>query len=116
MLNSLESLLREEFGDEFRYEFAENAREALSIMDDISASGGEVAVIISDWLMPETKGDDLLIEAHEKYPAALGILLTGQADAQAIAKAKNEAGLYRCIAKPWNDRQLIYTIRSGLNL
>jgi hypothetical protein len=41
-------------------------------------------------------------------------MLTGQADDEAIEKAQREAHLLCCLRKPWEENELINTIRSGL--
>jgi diguanylate cyclase (GGDEF)-like protein len=41
-------------------------------------------------------------------------MMTGQADAQAIGNAVNEANLYRYIAKPWDEIDLILTVKEAL--
>ena len=41
-------------------------------------------IIVSDWLMPGMKGDEFLIQVHQKFPHIVKVLLTGQADSEAI--------------------------------
>ncbi len=60
------------------------------------------------------KGDELLIQIHERYPQALKIFLTGQADAHAVGNAVNCANLYRYIPKPWDDADLKLTVIEAL--
>jgi hypothetical protein len=43
-------------------------------------------------------------------------MLTGQADGLALKRARDEANLYKHIAKPWKETELIQTIKNGLNL
>ena len=112
--NSLEMQLKEELGDEYIYEFAENAEEALEVIDELDAENIQVLVIVSDWLMPGLKGDEFLIRVHEKFPKIIKILLTGQADEEAVEHARAKANLHKCIFKPWESRDLIDTIKSGL--
>jgi FixJ family two-component response regulator len=72
-------------------------------------------VIISDWLMPGIKGDELLIRIHKEYPNVIKIMLTGQADEVAIDRAKKQANLHCCLSKPWLESDLLETIKSGLS-
>lgn len=74
----------------------------------------EVLIIISDWLMPEMKGDEFLITVHQKFPHIIKVLLTGQDEEQAIQREKTEANLFSCLCKPWNTQELIDTIQSGI--
>jgi CheY-like chemotaxis protein len=114
VLKSLEGQLMREFGEQYAIELAESGKEALELMDELSADGYRTLVIVSDWLMPEMKGDEFLIQAHKKFPSVLKILLTGQADPAAIERSRNEANLYRQIDKPWDAADLIDAIKSGL--
>lgn len=114
VLKSLEGQLMHEFGEEYAVELAESGEEALELMDELRADGYQTLVIVSDWLMPEMKGDEFLIQAHRKFPNVLKILLTGQADPAAIERSRNEANLYRQIDKPWDAADLIGAVRSGL--
>ncbi|MEW6493590.1 MAG: response regulator [Cyanobacteriota bacterium] len=114
VLDSLEIELKKAFNGNYHLETAENADEALEIIEELQEESIETVVIVSDWLMPGLKGDEFLIEVHKKYPNIIKIMLTGQADNAAIERAKIQANLHHCLQKPWNARDLIETIKSGL--
>lgn len=114
VLKSLESQLIHEFGSLYHIELAEGGEEALELMDELAEEGYRTLVIISDWLMPEMKGDEFLVKAYEKFPHVLTLMLTGQADHEAVERARNEANLYRLVNKPWDVTDLIGAIKSGL--
>ena len=114
ILTSLKRLLYQAFDDEYLYETAESADEALEVIEELEEDEINVIVIISDWLMPGMKGDEFLVKINKNYPNVVKILLTGQADNEAIERAKNQANLHQYISKPWDDRHLIECIRSGL--
>ncbi len=114
ILNSLEMQLKEHLGDHYLYEFAENADDALEILDELKTDGYQTLLVISDWLMPGLKGDNLLIKIHRKFPKVVKVMLTGQADQEAIERSKAEANLFACLAKPWTTQDLISTIKKGL--
>src|SRR4028118_782982 len=80
VLNSLRAQLTAAFGDAYIYEGAEDADEALDVISELYDEESHVIVIISDWLMPGIKGDELLIRIHNEYPNVIKIMLTGQAD------------------------------------
>ena len=107
-------LLKNAFRDAYGYEIAESSDEAWEILEELSEDNTNVVVIVSDWLMPGMKGDEFLIKVHQKFPKVLKIMLTGQADIEAIQQAIEQANLYRCLSKPWNSEELIATIQSGL--
>ncbi|PSF39559.1 hypothetical protein C7H19_01860 [Aphanothece hegewaldii CCALA 016] len=114
ILDSLKIQLKNAFQNNYSYETAESVDEAIEIIDELQGDEIPILVIVSDWLMPGTKGDEFLIKVHEKYPKIVKIMLTGQADDEAIDRAKQKANLYECIAKPWNCEKLINIIKSGL--
>ncbi len=115
VLNSLKIQLKKEFGDNYLYEIAENADEAMEIIDEIGhEEDSDILVIVSDWLMPGIKGDEFLISVHKKYPKIVKVILTGQADEVAIERVKKQANLHHCLYKPWDGKELIETIKSGL--
>jgi DNA-binding NtrC family response regulator len=114
ILDSLKAQLKERYGNSFSYETAENATEALEVIDELMVDNIKIVIIVSDWLMPGIKGDEFLIQVHKKFPGIVKIMLTGQADSEAIERSKKEANLFKCIAKPWTEAELIDTINSGL--
>ncbi|TAG91500.1 MAG: response regulator [Oscillatoriales cyanobacterium] len=115
VLDSLRMQLSTEFGTSYKYEAAEDAYEALDLIEELDHDQISVIVIISDWLMPGIKGDDFLIRVHERFPKVIKIMLTGQADQAAIERAKKQANLHRCLLKPWSQTELLETIKSALS-
>ncbi|NEO55613.1 MAG: response regulator [Okeania sp. SIO3B5] len=113
ILKSLEVELIEAFEDRYVYEFAETANEALEIIDELEEEGIKICVIVSDWLMPGVKGDELLMKVHSKYPQIIKILLTGQAEEESLNRVIKEANLYCCLTKPWNHGELVSTIENA---
>ncbi|MCB9225020.1 MAG: response regulator [Crocinitomicaceae bacterium] len=116
ILTSLKGQLKRNFGSEYGYEFAESPDEALDLIEELVEDDIEILLIVSDWLMPEMKGDEFLIKVHEKFPKIVKVMLTGQADNEAVERAEKEANLYKCLQKPWTEEELISTIRSGIAL
>ncbi len=114
VLSSLKEQLKNNFKDQYLYETIDNAPDTLQLVDELTAEGVEIIIIVSDWLMPETKGDELLIKIHQKYPKVITVLLTGHADEKAIENAKKNASLFALINKPWDEEKLVETIQSAL--
>ena len=114
VLDSLQEQLSATFGDEFEYEIAESVEEAWEVIEDMVAEGYEMVLVISDWLMPKVKGDKFLIDLHKKYPNTVKIMLTGQADPEAVKNAMENADLYAYIRKPWKAEQLIEYVNQAL--
>jgi CheY-like chemotaxis protein len=114
ILESLKEQLKRRFGDRYLYEVAESAGEAWEIIEELHADNVKVLVIVSDWLMPDMKGDEFLIEVHQKFPQIVTVMLTGQADEEAIVRAKEQGNLYCCLRKPWSEEELAQVINSTL--
>ena len=115
VLRSLKAELQEAVGNDYTIEIAEGGEEALELIEELLEDGDEVLLIISDHIMPDMKGDELLKQAHIILPKTIKIMLTGQADIGAIANAINSANLYRYITKPWQSEDLKLTVREALN-
>lgn len=114
ILDSLKEQLLRLFGNRYLYETATDAAEAWEVIDELSREGIDLLVIVSDWLMPGVRGDEFLAQVHRRYPSIIKVMLTGQADAEAIERARREANLHACLHKPWSERELAQVIESAL--
>lgn len=114
MLSSMRTLLGKAMGPGVSLEFAESGLEALEVADELAAAGREIGVVISDYIMPNMHGDELLVRLHEKSPRTIKIMLTGQSDLDGIKRAINEAGLYRFLEKPFSNADLLLTVKSAV--
>lgn len=113
IIQSLESLCASEF-DDYYFEYAQSAEEVYEILEEFEEESIELSLIISDYIMPEVKGDELLIDINNKYPSAKKIMLTGQSDLEAIGNMINKINLYRYISKPWEYSDLTLTISEAV--
>jgi signal transduction histidine kinase len=114
ILEALKDQLGSFFEHQYLIETSTTAEEALEIYDELKEDGYDIPVVISDYLMPAMRGDELLIKVHEKNPKTLKILLTGHANIEGITNAINRANLYRYIPKPWDKDDLILTVREAV--
>lgn len=65
-----------------------------------------VDVVLSDQLMPELTGLELLTAVRERFPDCMRVLLTGHADMQTAIDAINHGAIFRFLTKPWDDTEL----------
>jgi diguanylate cyclase (GGDEF)-like protein/PAS domain S-box-containing protein len=114
VLSSLGEQLKRSFGNNYSIELAETGDDALEIFAELHADGIDIPLIISDQGLRDMRGDELLRQVHVLYPNTLKIMLTGQASADAIGNAVNVAKLYRYITKPWDETDLILTVKEAL--
>jgi CheY-like chemotaxis protein len=115
ILMVLKEQLKRSFGDRYIYEVAQSAEEAWTVIDELEEDQINVLVIVSDWLMPNVRGDEFLIQVHQRFPNVIKVMLTGQADETAIERARQEANLHACLHKPWTEDELQRVIRTALN-
>jgi CheY-like chemotaxis protein len=115
ILKALKEQLKRLFGNKYIYEVAESAEEAWIVIDELEQEEINILIIVSDWLMPNVRGDEFLTQVHERFPEVITVMLTGQADEAAIERAKQQANLYACIRKPWTQEELQQLITIALN-
>lgn len=114
VLSALRSMFATHFGPELLVEFAESGEEALEIETELRAQGREIGLVISDFIMPGMRGDELLVRLHERSPGTVKILLTGQSDLSGVKRAINEADLYRFMEKPFVNEDIVLTVRAAI--
>lgn len=85
---------------------AGHADEALALL-----ASEPVDAVLSDMRMPGMDGVQLLERVSARWPRIGRLLLTGQADLHSTIDAFNRGGLHRYITKPWNDEELLLTLR-----
>lgn len=88
-----------------------DAEEALSALGE-----NEYAVIVVDFQMPQINGVTYLQFARQTQPDAVRMVLTGHGDGPTMIKAINLAEVYRFLAKPWDDYEIVAALRSGIDL
>ncbi len=73
-----------------------------------------VDLVISDMRMPGMDGAAFLEKVRERWPGMVRILLTGYADVNSTIAAINRGEIYRYIAKPWEDAEVLQIVASAL--
>lgn len=106
ILNSLRRLFRPL---NYKILIAESGVEALALLEN-----EPVDLVISDMRMPQMDGAQLLEQVRAKWPNILRILLTGYADVGSTIAAINKGEIYRYIAKPWDDNDIVLVVRHAL--
>ncbi|MEA5533369.1 diguanylate cyclase domain-containing protein [Crocosphaera sp. XPORK-15E] len=115
VLDSLKIELKKVLGDEYIIETAEGGKDAIELMEDLMKDKCQVALVLSDYIMPDIKGDEVLKRIHKMSPNTLKIMLTGHANLEAVSNAIKNARLYRYVAKPWQSEDLKLTIVEALH-
>ena len=115
VLDSLKIELKRALGDQCIIETAEGGVDALELMRELQEEHSDVALVLSDYIMPDIKGDELLGHIHRLSPQTLTIMLTGQADLSVVGNAIKTAKLYRYIPKPWHTEDLKITVLEAVH-
>ena len=108
--NILRSLQRLTMDEEFDVEIANSGDDGLQKLALLS----DVALIVSDQRMPGMNGAEFLYQSQQLAPEAIRMLLTGYSDISAAADAINKGGASRYLNKPWQDDDLLQTLRSAV--
>lgn len=74
----------------------------------------QVAVVVSDNMMPEMRGVELLAELKKVSPQTVKILMTAYADLPTALQAINSGEVYRFIVKPWQEQELVQAISESI--
>ena len=105
ILESLELTL----GSDYRVHTAESGEDGLAILER-----EDIALIISDQVLPSMSGVEFLEKAIEAEPQAIRMMLTGYADIGSMSRAINEGRIYRFITKPWEPEEVRLNVRRAL--
>ena len=76
-------------------------------------ASGEIGVVISDARMPEMSGGEFLGKVREMYPDTVRMMLSGYTDLKAVTSAVNRGELFCFLTKPWDDAELLETVRDA---
>jgi two-component system response regulator HupR/HoxA len=105
ILESLELTL----GSDYRVFTATRGEDGLGILER-----EEIALIISDQVLPGVSGVEFLEKAIERNPSAIRMLLTGYADIGSLVRGINEGRIYRYIQKPWEPDEVRLNVKRAL--
>ena len=107
--NALNALARLFLNRDVRVLRAGDGEEALGIV-----RREPVAVVVSDNLMPGTRGVELLSRVRDLSPDTVRVLLTETAGLPAAAEAITRGEAFRFHVKPWVDEEIVRTVEEGL--
>jgi CheY-like chemotaxis protein len=114
ILDSLRIQIEKTFKQEYLFELAESAEEALEVIDDLVGEGIELLLVISDYQMPGMKGDEFAATIKTKLPYLNIILLTGQITEQKSFDLVNRNIVLKVLQKPWKEKDLLDVINNLL--
>jgi response regulator RpfG family c-di-GMP phosphodiesterase len=107
--NILSALRRLFHGKGYRLLLADGGEKGLEVI-----ASEPVDLVVSDMRMPGMDGASFLEQVRTRWPGIVRILLTGYADIGSTVAAINRGEIYRYIAKPWDDNDIVLIVRDGL--
>ena len=101
-----------------RLEEASSVADCMQLIEQIDDDGDHVAIVISDQVMPEETGTELLgrITADRRFGKTRKVLLTGQATHADTINAINDGQIDNYIEKPWQPEKLLSVVKRLLTL
>ena len=115
ILDSLRIQIEKTFKQEYLFELAESAEEALEVIDDLVVEGIELLLVISDYQMPGMKGDEFAATIKSKLPHLNIVLLTGQITEEKSVDLLNRNVVLKVLQKPWKEKDLVDVINNLLS-
>jgi response regulator RpfG family c-di-GMP phosphodiesterase len=74
----------------------------------------DFTVVITDFMMPQMNGVELLAELRKQNPAAVRVLLTAAGDFKVASEAINRGEVYRILGKPWSIADLSSCVKQAV--
>ena len=109
---SLKSFQRA-FGSQFKVLTAPSAIEGIKL---IETHLDDLAILVTDQMMPGHKGVWLLDKVRQLKPSILRLLATAYSDLEAVVQAVNTGAIYHYVTKPWDPAQLEHTLKHAFQL
>lgn len=101
--------LRRELQETYQIETFSSPLEAL---EQCKNAAFDLAIV--DYQMPGMDGIQFLRQFEKLQPDAARLVLSGEADFDAMVGSINEMHIYRFIAKPWDKTELVVTLAQAL--
>ncbi len=103
--NILNSLKRELVRHKYKVSSFTNYKQALNELTTT-----KIDAIITDYNMPNIKGDEFLKLAYSRKPNVPAIVITGYATKLTVIKLMQSENMVKILSKPWSHDELINTL------
>ncbi|MFQ5977893.1 MAG: response regulator [Candidatus Heimdallarchaeota archaeon] len=90
-----------QFQQKFEIDFAANGQEALRKLQE-----QEYQILVTDHIMPEMTGEELLQHVQEEFPDTIRVILTAYGTLDLATRAMNELGVFGFLQKPVKRKKL----------
>ena len=106
VLKSLRFQLRQHLMRDIRIILAEGSEDALSTLDVLDLSRNDMLLIVSDWLMPNINGEDLIKLIEHRWGPIMTIVLSGHITPEAKERLVSLQQVISVMSKPWDGEKL----------
>ena len=114
VLKSLRFQLRQTLMRDVRIVLAEGSEEALHTLNALDLSSNDLLLIISDWLMPNINGEDLIKMIEQRWGLIMTIVLSGHITPEAKDRLTDLEQVISVMSKPWDGEMLVHLITTSL--
>lgn len=110
VVSALKRVLRASLAGDVRIECFTDPTVALARIQEVSFD-----VILSDYRMPQMNGIEFLRAACKVQPHLVRMILSATSDFEIVQQAINEIEIYRYLAKPWTEIELVKHVGGALD-
>ncbi|MFN5182913.1 MAG: response regulator [Bacteroidota bacterium] len=107
ILDSIKIQLEKNFQNQYIFEYAESADEALEVVESLIQGEIDILLILSDYQMPGMKGDEFATTLKTRLPKVNIVMLTGQMPNEKSEELLDKNIILKVIHKPWKESDLI---------
>lgn len=116
----LDSIIRDlrPLSDTLRLEEASDEADCLALLEQILEDGEEVAIVLTDRVMPNGSGLELLaaVAADARFAATRRVVLTGLPHDEESLHAVETGLIHAYLEKPWQPEELTQALHQQLQL
>jgi len=110
VIAALRRLIRQHYKSNLEVMAFVDPAEALARVKDTAFN-----VVMSDFRMPVMTGLAFLEQVKSAQPHAVRMILSASCDFDVIQKAVNDVEVFRYMAKPWSEQELLNQLQAGLD-
>ncbi len=85
----------------------------LAALDALEQSG-PYAVVVTDFIMPDMDGVELLQVVKQRWPDSVGVMVTAMDDQDVAIAALHEGKVHRFVRKPWEADDLVRAVTEAV--
>jgi DNA-binding NtrC family response regulator len=114
ILWSMVQEISEHFGERFEYHSMTDPKKVVSLLRSLESSGVETSLVVSDWLMPGLKGDELVNLLAQDNPGIRAVIVTGHSNDNVLSGFRSNPNIFGIVAKPWVPEHLMSVIEKAM--